>query len=118
VQSGIGDDTNCLRFVLGLIAFGDGDYREALESFRVAQIGMERQLSAYKVRDLYDWLLFLKIRTWSQQLQLSEIPLFRDELQAVFRSQIFFPIKHWLNIFRDVNRSPPRNGSDYHDPLV
>ena len=109
VQSGIGDDTNA-RFVLGLIAFGEGDYREALDSFRVAQIGMERQLSAYKVRDLYDWLLFLKIRTWSQQVELSEIPLFRDELQVVFRSQIFFPIKHWLNIFRDVNKVHSETG--------
>jgi tetratricopeptide (TPR) repeat protein len=84
VQSGVGDDTNA-QFVLGLLAFGDGDYLMALDSFRMAQIGMERQLSAYKVRDLYDWLLFLKIRTWSQQVQLSEISLFRDELEVVFR---------------------------------
>lgn len=109
VQSGVGDDTNA-QFVLGLLAFGDGDYLMALDSFRMAQIGMERQLSAYKVRDLYDWLLFLKIRTWSQQIQLSEISLFRDELEVVFRSQIFFPLKHWLNIFRDVNKVHPETG--------
>ena len=109
VQSGVGDDTNA-QFVLGLIAFGEGNYLESLEYFRLAQIGMERQLNAYKVRDLYDWLLFLKIRTWSQQLQLSEIPLFRDELEVVFHSKIFFPLKHWLNIFRDVNKVHPETG--------
>lgn len=109
VQSGVGDDTNA-QFVLGLLSFGEGDYTNALECFRVAQIGMERQLAAYKVRDLHDWLLFLKIRTWSQQLQLSEIPLFRDELEVVFRSQIFFPLRHWLSIFREVNKIHPQTG--------
>lgn len=109
VQSEVGDDTNA-QFVMGLIAFGEGDYIESLEYFRVAQIGMERQLNSYKVRDLYDWLLFLKIRTWSQQLQLSEILLFRDELEVVFHSTIFFPLKHWLNIFRDVNKIHAETG--------
>lgn len=104
-----GDDTNA-QFALGLLDFGNGDYPSALERFRLAQIGMERQISAYRVRDLYDWLLFLKIRTWSQQLELSEIPLFKDELTFVFTSQTFFPLKHWLQIFRDVNKVHPETG--------
>ncbi|MEY2845056.1 MAG: hypothetical protein RL076_602 [Chloroflexota bacterium] len=104
-----GDDTNA-QFALGLLDFGNGDYQNALEHFRLAQIGMERQLSAYRVRDLYDWLLFLKIRTWSQHLELSEIPVFRDELAHVFIAQTFFPLKHWLQIFRDVSKVDAETG--------
>lgn len=104
-----GDDTNA-QFALGLLDFGNGEYRAALEHFRLAQIGMERQIAAYRVRDLYDWLLFLKIRTWSQQLELSEIPVFRDELSLVFIAQTFFPLKHWLQIFHEVNKVDAETG--------
>ena len=109
VSCDTGDSTNA-QFALGLLNFGTGDYQRALEHFRIAQIGMERQITAYRVRDLYDWMLFLKIRTWSQHLELSEISLFRDELTIVCSSQTFFPLKHWLQIFHDVNKIDAETG--------
>ncbi len=109
VACDVGDDTNA-QLALGLLNFGTGDYQRALEHFRIAQIGMERQITAYRVRDLYEWMLFLKIRTWSQHLELSEIPMFRDELTIVCSAQTFFPLKHWLQIFHDVNKIDAETG--------
>lgn len=109
VSCGDGDDTNA-QFALGLLDFGNGDFLGAYEHFRLAQIGMERQIAAYRVRDLYDWLLFLKIRTWAQQLELGELPRFQDELAYVFTARTFFPLKHWLQIFRDISKIDAETG--------
>ena len=103
LRSNLGEHTNA-QFVLGIIALGDGAYQSAYEYFNDAKSGMERQLAAYQTRGLFDWVIFLKVRTWSQQLQLSDIPTLMQDLQAVFTSTIFFPLRHWLQIYHNIAR--------------
>ncbi|MFM2032448.1 MAG: hypothetical protein RLZZ297_1213 [Chloroflexota bacterium] len=98
-----GEYTNA-QFVLGLIALADGLYEQAFVLFTDAKSGMERQLEAYQNRGLYDWAVFLRVRTWSQHIELGDIPSLSEDLQQVFTSQIFFPLKHWLAIYRNIAR--------------
>ncbi len=98
-----GEQTNA-QFVLGIIALGDGNFDVAYDFFNDAKNGMDRQLSAYQTRGLFDWAMFLKIRTWSDKLQLSDIPTLMEDLQIVFVSTIFFPLRHWLTIYHNIAR--------------
>jgi tetratricopeptide (TPR) repeat protein len=106
-----GDYTNA-QFVLGILAFANGNLPEAYAFFSESKRGMERQLAAYKVRSLYDWTVFLKIRAGSQSLETSDIPTLRDELQVVSTSQTFFPLPHWLKIFHNVGKVHPATARD------
>ena len=98
-----GEQTNA-QFVSGIIAMGDGNYDVAYDFFNDAKSGMERQLVAYQTRGLFDWAMFLKIRTWSQKLQLSDIPTLMQDLHIVFVSTIFFPLRQWLTIYHNIAR--------------
>jgi tetratricopeptide (TPR) repeat protein len=106
-----GDYTNA-QFVLGILAFANGNLPEAYAFFSESKRGMERQLAAYKVRNLYDWTVFLKIRAGSQSLETSDIPTLRDELQVVSTSNTFFPLPHWLKIFHNVGKVHPATARD------
>lgn len=99
----LGEHTNA-QFVLGIIALGEGQFRTAYDFFHDAKSGMERQLASYQTRGLFDWVMFLKVRTWSQHLQLSEIPTLMQDLHLLFTSTIFFPLRHWLTIYHNIAR--------------
>lgn len=106
-----GDPTNA-QFVLGILAFANGDLPTAYGHFAEAKHGMERQLSAYKVRNLYDWAVFLKLRSGLTSMTASDIPGIRDELAIVFPSQTFFPLAHWQKIYHSLARIHAPTGRD------
>jgi tetratricopeptide (TPR) repeat protein len=95
------DYTNA-QFILGILELANHHYPAAYEYLNEARQGMERQLEAYKARDLYDWVVFLRLRAWSYKPIIDDIAAIQKDVQYIMLSEVLFPISQWLDIYHNL----------------
>jgi hypothetical protein len=97
------DYTNA-QFILGILELANHQYAAAYEYLNEARQGMERQLEAYKARDLYDWVVFLRLRAWTHKPVADDIAAIHKDVNYIILSEVLFPISHWLDIYHNLAR--------------
>lgn len=97
------DYTNA-QFILGILELLNHQYAQAFEYLNEARQGMERQLEAYKARDLYDWVVFLRLRAWSYKPSPEDIAAIHKDVNYIILSEVLFPINQWLDIYHNLAR--------------
>ncbi|MFZ9856908.1 MAG: tetratricopeptide repeat protein [Roseiflexaceae bacterium] len=95
------DYTNA-QFILGILELANHQYAAAYEYLNEARQGMERQLEAYKARDLYDWVIFLRLRAWSHKPITDDIAAIHKDVRYIIVSDVFFPISQWLDMYHNL----------------
>jgi len=95
------DYTNA-QFILGILELANHQYGTAYQYLNEARQGMERQLEAYNARDLYDWVVFLRLRAWSYKPVAEDIASIHKDVNHIILSDVFFPISQWLDIYHNL----------------
>lgn len=95
------DYTNA-QFILGILELANHQYAAAYEYLNEARQGMERQLEAYKARDLYDWVVFLRLRAWTHKPVADDISAIHKDANYIILSEVLFPISQWLDIYHNL----------------
>lgn len=95
------DYTNA-QFILGILELANHNYPTAYELFNEARQGMERQLESYKARDLYDWVVFLRLRAWTHKPAPEDIAAIHKDVHYIILSDVLFPITIWLDIYHNL----------------